>query len=172
MSKLDKLFELIGTRLHKRHNDQPNLNELIELIRTSPIKKGKHIYTISNSWVYERRWHKGYVMFSFNKGLFGFVYHDWYPSGPWEAPNSEYDFNWEKGFKVYDDEYRCDTIDELKYLAKNYPDSYDLYAAKVICIPVFWKYPMMVGHTVDNGKTIDLFEDEPKALNKTDDIWG
>lgn len=136
-----------------------NLNELLEYIRNPTIKKGKHTYTIRNSWVYERKWHKGYVMFSFNKKLFGFVHHDWYPSGSWENPNSEYDFNWKKGIEVFDEEYKCDVIDELKRHGKNYPNSSDLYAAKVICIPVFWKYPMMVGHTVDNGKTIELFED-------------
>ena len=39
--------------------------------------------------IWEKTWHIEYCLFSFNKDMFGFVYHHWYPCGGWEAPNSE-----------------------------------------------------------------------------------
>ena len=61
--------------------------------------------------IWEKTWHIEYCLFSFNEDMFGFVYHHWYPCGGWEAPNSEYDYDYEKGFRLYDEDYKNEVID-------------------------------------------------------------
>ena len=137
--------------------NESSLDELINSTFTVKAKKQK--YTISkNGWVSQDKLRLGYFMFSFNKEMFGFVRHYWFPSGGWEAPESEYDYDYEKGFGVYDSEYKSDVIDEERQMAEM-EDDRNAFIKKVVCIPIIWMIPTTVGHSVD-GKTIELFKDK------------
>ena len=76
--------------------------------------------------IWEKTWHIEYCLFSFNKDMFGFVYHHWYPCGGWEEPNSEYDYDYEKGFRLYDEDYKNEVIDEERSSAEFNRD-YNIY---------------------------------------------
>ena len=103
------------------------LDDFFEMVREDKICK-QH-----ENDIYKKTWHIEYCLFSLNKDMFGFVYHNWYPCGNWEAPNSEYDFDYEKGFRLYDRDYRCDVIDGERDLAKYDNDKWKM---NIKCIPI------------------------------------
>lgn len=107
--------------------------------------------------IWEKTWHIEYFLFSFNKDMFGFVYHHWYPCGSWEAPNSEYDYDYEKGFRLYDENYKTDVINEERSDAEFYRD-YDIKGGKdwkfilnIKCIPILVYKKECVGYIDGNG---------------------
>ena len=89
--------------------------------------------------------------------MFGFVYHDWFPSGSWEAPNSEYDYDYEKGFQLYDKDYKTDMIDEERSCAEfdrdlNIKGENDWeFILNIKCIPVLVYKKECVGYIDSNG---------------------
>ena len=107
--------------------------------------------------IWEKTWHVEYCLFSFNKDMFGFVYHDWYPCGSWEAPNSEYDYDYEKGFRLYDEDYKTDVIDEERSGAEfdrdhNIKGGMDWeFVLNIKCIPILVYKKECVGYIDSNG---------------------
>ena len=89
--------------------------------------------------------------------MFGFVYHDWYPCGSWEAPNSEYDYDYEKGFRLYDEDYKTDVIDEERSGAEfdrdhNIKGGMDWeFVLNIKCIPILVYKKECVGYIDGNG---------------------
>ena len=107
--------------------------------------------------IWEKTWHIEYCLFSFNKNMFGFVYHDWYPCGSWEAPNSEYDYDYEKGFRLYDEDYKTDVIDEERSGAE-FDRDYNIkggmdweFVLNIKCIPILVYKKECVGYIDGNG---------------------
>ena len=107
--------------------------------------------------IWEKTWHIEYCLFSFNKDMFGFVYHDWYPCGSWEAPNSEYDYDYEKGFHLYDGDYKDEVIDEERSSAEfdrdhNIKGGMDWgFVLNIKCIPILVYKKECVGYIDGNG---------------------
>ena len=107
--------------------------------------------------IWEKTWHVEYCLFSFNKDMFGFVHHRWYPCGSWEAPNSEYDYDYEKGFRLYDKDYRTNVIDEERSGAEfdrdhNVKGEMDWkFVLNIKCIPVLVYKEEQVGYIDGNG---------------------
>lgn len=107
--------------------------------------------------IWEKTWHIEYCLFSFNKDMFGFVYHHWYPCGSWEAPNSEYDYDYEKGFRLYDEDYKTDVIDEERSGAE-FDRDHDIkggmdweFVLNIKCIPILVYKKECVGYVDCNG---------------------
>ena len=109
--------------------------------------------------IWEKTWHIEYCLFSFNKYMFGFVYHNWYPCGSWEAPNSEYDYDYEKGFRLYDEDYKTDVIDleidDAKF-DKEHQHEYTTtndwkWILNIKCIPILVYKKECVGYIDGNG---------------------
>lgn len=107
--------------------------------------------------IWEKTWHIEYCLFSFNKDMFGFVYHHWYPCGGWEAPNSEYDYEYEKGFRLYDEDYKTDVIDEERSSAE-FERDHDIkggmdweFVLNIKCIPILVYKKECVGYIDGNG---------------------
>ena len=69
--------------------------------------------------IWKKTWHIEYFLFSFNKSMFGFVHHHWFPAGTWENPCAEYDFVYKKGFQLFDYEYKNETWECEVDLAKS-----------------------------------------------------
>lgn len=107
--------------------------------------------------IWEKTWHVEYCLFSFNEDMFGFVYHDWYPCGSWEAPNSEYDYDYEKGFRLYDEDYKTDVIDEERSGAEfdrdnNVKGGMDWeFVLNIKCIPILVYKKECVGYIDGDG---------------------
>ena len=107
--------------------------------------------------IWEKTWHIEYCLFSFNKDMFGFVYHHWYPCGNWEAPNSEYDYDYKKGFRLYDEDYKTDVIDEERSCAEfdrdhNIKGGMDWgFVLNIKCIPILVYKKECVGYIYGNG---------------------
>ena len=107
--------------------------------------------------IWEKTWHIEYCLFSFNKDIFGFVYHHWYPCGSWEAPNSEYDYDYEKGFQLYDEDYKTNVIDEERSSAEferdnNIKGGMDWeFVLNIKCIPILVYKKECVGYIDGNG---------------------
>lgn len=92
--------------------------------------------------------HEIYALFSFNKDMFGWVHHNWFPCGNWEAPEAEWDYDYEKGFSTFDDVYKSDVWDEeydsamrdKERVANGEPPywSYSdwLFVSRIKCIPM------------------------------------
>ena len=89
-------------------------------------------------------------------------YHHWYPAGTWEAPNSEYDFDYEKGFKLYDEDYRCDVIDCEADDARYDKDEWRM---NIKCFPMLVYKEELVGYKDSEGKK-HYFKDEWRKLNE------
>lgn len=105
--------------------------------------------------IWEKTWHIEYCLFSFNKDMFGFVYHNWYPCGGYYYDN-EYDYDYEKGFKLYDKSYKEDMIDEERRSAEfdrdyHYNDSDWKWILNIKCIPIIVYKKECVGYIDDNG---------------------
>lgn len=107
--------------------------------------------------IWKKTWHIEYCLFSFNKDMFGFVYHYWYPCGGWEAPNSEYDYDYEKGFRLYDEDYKTDVIDEERSGAE-FDRDYDIkggmdweFVLNIKCIPILVYKKECVGYIDGDG---------------------
>ena len=107
--------------------------------------------------IWEKTWHIEYCLFSLNKDMFGFVYHHWYPCGGWEAPNSEYDYDYEKGFRLYDEDYKTDVIDEERRSAE-FDRDYNVkggmdweFVLNIKCIPILVYKKECVGYIDGNG---------------------
>ena len=102
-----------------------NLNSY-SILKTEPTKKTFNI-------------HIEWFMFSFNSNCFGFVYHNWYPSGGWENPYSSYDYEWSKGFRTYDTYYKDNYIKEDREYAKRHTkdkESDSCFIAKIFYFPL------------------------------------
>ena len=105
--------------------------------------------------IWEKTWHIEYCLFSFNKYMFGFVYHDWYQSGGYYYDN-EYDYDYEKGFKLYDKYYKEDMIDEERRNAEwdrdyHHDDSDWKWILNIKCIPILVYKKECVGYIDGNG---------------------
>lgn len=136
------------------------LDKFFELVETNRV-----IEQHKND-IYEKTWHIEYFLFSFNKDMFGPVYHNWYPAGSWEAPNSEYDFDYEKGFKLYDKDYRCDVID-IEADDARYDN--DEWRMNIKCFPMLVYKEELVGYKDSDGKK-HYYKDEWRKLNETQGI--
>ena len=106
--------------------------------------------------IWKKTWHIEYCLFSLNKDMFGFVYYDWYQSGGYYYPD-EYDFDYSKGFQLYDKSYKEDMIDEERRSAEfdrdyHSDDSDWKWTLNVKCIPLLVYKKEEVGYIDSNGK--------------------
>ena len=117
--------------------------------------------------IWKKTWHIEYCLFSFNKDMFGFVYHHWYPCGSWESPKSEYDYDYKKGFQLFDYEYKFEVWDNEVDMAKHNKEHYielngdtsrDFmlstdwkFVLNIKCIPILVYKKECVGYIDGNG---------------------
>lgn len=134
--------------------------ETIQLVKAEEQHKNE---------IWEKTWHIEYFLFSFNKDMFGFVHHDWYQSGGYYYDN-EYDFDYCKGFQLYDKCYRCDVIDEERRNAEwdrdyHSDDSDWKWTLNIKCIPLLVYKKEEVGYIDSNGKK-HYFKKENREYKK------
>ena len=131
--------------------------------------------------IWKKVWHIEWFLFSFNKDPFGFVYHNWFPAGNWEAPEAEWDYTIEEGFHTYSKEYIYDNVridrhyaelelDRLQAAVKRgeQVDKSDIEEAKFIYNIVPVPYPVyseiQIGY-IENGKKY-YFQREDRKMRK------
>jgi hypothetical protein len=120
-----------------------------EFERTKPMRdECERLYEEMKSKGFEpfyKELHLIYALFSFNKDLFGFVHHEWFPCGSWEAPKAEWDYDYKKGFRAFDWEYKTEVCDEefghAKFCRDNgFSDCDWKWILNVKCVPVGFKF--------------------------------
>ena len=119
--------------------------------------------------IWKKTWHIEYFLFSLNKDMFGFVYHNWYCSGGYYYDN-EYDYDYKKGFKLYDKYYKEDMIDEERRNAEydrdyHHNNSDWKWTLNVKCIPLLVYKKEQVGYIAPDG-TKKYFKKEEKEYKK------
>lgn len=86
----------------------------------------------------QKQWHTRYAIFSFNEDCFGWVTQDWYPSDGREYPEAEYDYDYNKGFRLYSQYYADENLDfdESRRLYENGKDPNFEFESKCYLVPI------------------------------------